>query len=298
MLAQVIVNFDDVIFPTCALKRFFRHDSCTFDLPAPMQDQLVALDHLIHRWLHKHLDHTRFKLVTRAPHSWVHACLRLMPQVQRYVQWRYLDLVVYDDTTRQLHMHRMLQHDVRYDLYAFLGYEVDEAIAIPDSLKQCAHVYWRMLVFVRKPTLAALLFEWGHMEAVFGSFLTDRAIVLRNHFVVADDCQQAYASPGWYPPRPGVLTLPAQEGSQGSSSSAAAAGGGGGPVPPTRLGPESPCGVFTLPGLPVMQTGGVTPPPPVAWHAAPPLDKTLRRLDLGGTPPPPPPPPSNPGSAV
>lgn len=243
MLVHVILNFDDVVFPTTLLLPFYRPDTGDFLLPAPLQEPLDQLDRLLHRVVQKHMDHARFRLLTRASPAWVQACLKLLPRVQRYVEWRYLEVLTDEDTTRQRQMRSILSKDRRYDMYVFLGYDVDEEVAWPESLRQQANIRWRVLLFVRKPSMVSLLYEWHKVEGLFSQFLTSNEPVVRQHFVVQDDCQRPYASPGWYTGTPAVATAVS-------------------PVltahPP---GPMSPTGVFVLPRSPPML----------------PLDKTLRR---------------------
>lgn len=258
MLVHALLNFDDVLFPTTELTRFFQHHRGEFALPQPVQDQLESLDRLLHRVISHHLERVRFRVLTRAPATWLQACLRWLPQLRRYVDWKYVQLVSYEDTPRQTQMHQLLLQEPLYGMYWFLGDTVDEDVAIPVSLRQNAALKWRVLQFAHKPTLAALLYEWDHLPSVLQRFLSSKEPVLRQHFVVSDDCQQPYASPGWYT----NASSPPPRVAEASVAS-----------PPARPGPGSATGVFAL-------------PPPVPRPFTSPvlkgLDKTLQR---GALPP-------------
>lgn len=257
-VVHVTLNFDDVLFPTTELHRFFHPDHNEFVLPRPYSEQLEVLDRCIHRVLSSHLDYARFRILTRAPSTWLQACWRWLPRLKRYVDWRYVSVVNYEDTTRQRQMHQLLAQDPLYTMYLFLGYSVEEDVAFPDNLRQNPALKWRVLVFVQKPTLATLLYEWDRMATIFQNFLTAKETIIRNHFVVQDDCQQQFASPGWYtntstaPP----VKLPLTDAASVTP-------------PKTSPGPLSPNGLFALP--PPLPRPAVTSPLLTA------LDKTLPR---------------------
>lgn len=261
MVVHVTLNFDDVLFPTTELHRFFHSDQNEFVLPRPYQEQLDVLDRCIHRVLSSHLDYARFRILTRAPSTWLQACWRWLPRLKRYVDWRYVSVVNYEDTTRQRQMHQLLAQEPLYNMYLFLGYSVEEDVAWPENLRQNAAVKWRVLVFAQKPSLASLLYEWDRMFTIFNGFLTSKEGVIRNHFVVQDDCQQQFASPGWYTNAPPPVKLPL--------TAAASA-----TPPKTTPGPLSPNGMFAI-------------PPPLPRHITSPLLPALDKTIQIQRPPPP-----------
>lgn len=195
MLVHVAFNFDDVLFPVSVVSKFFSAEKDEFVVPQPVRDQIHQLDTMIANFIANNLVNTRFRVLTHSQPVWIYKCLALMPILLRFVKWRYVDLVFYEGTTRHACLNDLLARDNPYEMYLFAGYSLDEETAIPESILSCL---LRFLVFVRKPTLGTMLYEWERMPVIFNGFLTRKDPVIRNHFVVSDDCQQRYGAPGWY----------------------------------------------------------------------------------------------------
>jgi hypothetical protein len=203
----VLLNFDDVIFPTHALQQFYDHDTMTFIVPPPIQDQLNRIDTCIYKFVSKHLANTRFILICRSSAKWIRVCTRHMKYTSLYIAWNYIDVVRYEHRTRYALIHDLLSKTMRYNMYIFLGYAFSEDNCIPSSIRKNEKCSWRVLNFVRRPSVYALVYQWERMDSVFQRYLTSKDRIITKQFIVEEDCQQPHGSPGWYAVSPPIHSL-------------------------------------------------------------------------------------------
>lgn len=176
------VLFDDVVFPVSALSKYYNHDRCEFLVSSDIQEQLILLDKHICSFISKHLLTVRFRILSRSTLPWTQACLNLLPNLKRFIEWHYVGLVLFEDVSPWQRTIELIQKDRRFENYVLLGYSTHEHF----GFGHLGNLKMRILQFIQNPSLYSMNCEWERVDNTFQQFQQSQQLIVRNHFVLAD----------------------------------------------------------------------------------------------------------------
>lgn len=198
MLVCVFLDFDDTIFPSSTMTRFFDQKSGTFNPPKPVIEHILELDSLVTGFVAERMTYCRFRIVSHATSAWIQQALRYMPVLSRFVEWNYVSVIPCENFTKYSKIYTILSRETSVDLYFCCGDSSHDVESVPQAVQQLnMQARTRSVLFVRKPTLSNLEYEWKLMPSMLDEMLRAPEIHVARHFVVTDDCSH-YAKPGWY----------------------------------------------------------------------------------------------------
>jgi hypothetical protein len=163
----------------------------------------------------KYLHTCRFRILTHASSEWLRQALKLLPTVQRYIAWNYIQVIPCENFTKYAKLYDLLSREQPFVRYFCCGDSVYDVEAVPEvAHKLGLRALTRSLRFVPHPSVDTLQFEWDRLDSIFQQFMFERSHVphLSRHFVFTDDGKsdgkndspnaghndETYARPGWY----------------------------------------------------------------------------------------------------
>lgn len=182
------IVFEDVLFPSSALVRFFHQDRYEFVLSTSVLDQLRYLDTVIHTFFSQRLDTVRFRILTRSSSSWIQSCIQTMPNLKRYIEWGYISFTHYEEgsfpfSSLPFKTKEMITKDRKFEMYVFIGYSDKDH---PSHLLPVQSSLFRVLQFIHSPSISSVIFEWERVADIFDGFRLAKDLVLYKHFVLED----------------------------------------------------------------------------------------------------------------
>jgi len=198
MLLCGFIDFDDTIFASSLMTKFFNKKQGVFVPPKPVVDRISAIDRLVTDFILRHMSYCRFRIVTHASTDWIYQALRFMPTLNRFVTWNYVQVIPCENFTKFSKIYDIISREKSGDLYFCCGDSPHDVEAVPAVVKRLNIVCrTRSVLFVRNPSLESLQFQWERMPGIFNELIKAPEDHIGRHFVVTDDCKQ-YAKPGWY----------------------------------------------------------------------------------------------------
>ena len=192
VISHVYLTFDDVIFPTSCLSRYFNTKEQEFLFPATIRDDLLQLDEVIYTFICKHMITTHFRILTRANKNWLFAALRWLPQTRRLVLWCYVIPFFCQQMGKVEKIKEILSIDRDEGMTpkVILGIsnnadDLDDLLTTTDCLRQM--IKFRSILFIRRPDVPALLYQWEKITELFISLLDEPHLVYRCHFQPIDE---------------------------------------------------------------------------------------------------------------
>jgi len=216
MLIQCFVDFDNTIFPSNELMRYFHNGTCRFEnVPDELRQILLAIDHRVTSFIVHNMFSMRIRIITHAGPYWVRAALRLMPYLQRFVDWGYVGLITCGNDTKYTKFYQIIAQEPVPDMFFCCGDAPHDVEAVPqvidvmlrsksgdiDRLQVCKVTTCK---FIENPSCENILYEWENIQGRFPDWVNDprkRAYesfqVKENakRFILPDMKQEHYVSP-------------------------------------------------------------------------------------------------------
>lgn len=199
MLINVFLDFDDTLFPSNFMSAFYHSDKCMFVPPELILKKIHKMDKLISNFIIKHISYCRFRIVTHASKRWIYQALEMMPILQRYIEWHYVTIISCEaQITKEDTLYDIISREKSTDMYFCCGDSKPDVTAVPNIVKHLGlKVKLRTLLFVTKPSIEKLQFQWEKIHELFLDLVKDEQIEIHRHFVTTDDCIH-YSDPALY----------------------------------------------------------------------------------------------------
>jgi hypothetical protein len=200
MLICGFIDFDDTIFPSTFMTKFFNKEQGVFLPlpPKPVIDHLAAIDRLVTNFIIRHMVYCRFRIITHAGLGWIYQALQFMPVLHTVVAWNYIQIIPCENFTKFSKLHDIVSKEQSGDIYFCCGDSPHDVESLPEVINKL-HIATKLrsILFVRKPDLSALQFQWERLHDIFMEMIKAREPTITRHFVITEDCKH-YANPGWY----------------------------------------------------------------------------------------------------
>ncbi len=202
MFILFFIDFDNTLFPSFRLTRYFRESEQRFvGLPLLDVDHLLRIDHTICNSLVQRMSFCKHIILTRSSASWIRAALTLLPTLRRFVAWKYVDIIHYDNLA-EIVVRIIGQSLVEYDVYFICSDSEDEinVIHTVQTKTPCMSVK-----FVSFPTPSEIEHQWSWFESAFEEMKYSKDRHTKRYFNFMDDQENQNFLQAC---KPGVLTEP------------------------------------------------------------------------------------------
>jgi len=192
MYVHAFLDFDDTLFPSSFMTKFFNRKTGLFTPPLPVLDHITHIDTHISEFIGLHMAYCRFRILTHATIDWIYSAIRLMPKLKRFIDWNYISVITCNQHTKQHTLSGIVNRETDVDLYFCVGDSAHDVESLPGMLAQVKKDFkYRSILLVKNPSLSVLEFEWGSIPALFLTLLTVEQQIVQRHFLVSDDCKHS-----------------------------------------------------------------------------------------------------------
>ena len=204
MLINVFLDFDDTIFPSHFMSKFYHCNKGLFVPPSLFIEKLQILDRLIANFISKHMSYCRFRIVTHASKRWLAQSLELLPILQRYIEWNYVTIIQCEEKiSKQDRLYDIIAREKSTDIYFCCGDSLPDINAVPSIVKKLGlDAKIRSILFIKQPSIESLQIQWEKIHESFIELMKDETKWINRHFTVIENCEHS-PDPNWY----NVITL-------------------------------------------------------------------------------------------
>lgn len=202
MIIQCFVDFDNTIFPSGHLMPYFHNGTFRFEnVPQEIVDQVKAIDLRLTDFIAQHMFFMRVRILTHAGPYWVRAALKLMPYLQRFVDWGYVGLITCGNDTKYTKCYQIIVQEPIPDMFFCCGDSPHDVEAVPqvvdsmllhrtgdqEKLQVCKVVTCR---FIERPEVEQILYQWENIQGRFQTWMHDPRKLAHQSFQVKEEAKR------------------------------------------------------------------------------------------------------------